>query len=361
MVYIAYIAFFFVSMQLVNSLLNLVFIQKIPETSAAASEKISVLIPARNEAENLEKILSDLKKIENKNLEILVFDDNSTDQTAQVVKKHTTKDERIKLIASIALPKGWLGKNHACYQLAQQAKGNYYLFVDADVRLKNNIINESVAYQKAKNIGLLSIFPKQIVETTGEKISVPLMNYILLSLLPLVFVRKSPFKSHTAANGQFMLFSAAVYKQYKPHQQFKTAVVEDIAIARFLKKQNEITACITGTQNVQCRMYKSYQEALNGFSKNVFMFFGNQAFLAFIFWLFAAFGFVPVLWALPNFLPLYIAAVLFTLIFYSKVSMQNTIATIVFFPLHLLFLIQLIIKGLFITKNITWKGRKIYS
>ena len=75
-------------------------------------------------------------------MEIFVFDDQSTDNTAKIVKECAQSDTRVKLLQSGGLPKGWLGKNYACYQLAQQAKGSYYLFIDADVRLKGNIISD---------------------------------------------------------------------------------------------------------------------------------------------------------------------------------------------------------------------------
>ena len=189
------------------------------------------------------------------------------------------------------------------------------------------------------------------------------MNYILLTLLPLIFVRISPFTSHAAANGQFMLFEALAYRKYQPHQLFKKSFVEDILIARFFKKQKLKIACLTGEKRIRCRMYQSYKDALNGFSKNVFMFFGNIPFFAKIFWMFSALGFIPVLFALPQYMAYYFIVLVFTLILYSLISRQNIGYNLLFFPLQQLFFMRIIGKALLTRKykKLEWKERNIYS
>ncbi|PIE88061.1 MAG: glycosyl transferase, partial [Bacteroidetes bacterium] len=305
--YLAYLSIGFISFQFLNVLLNLLFRQRIGKTVSPSDEMVSVLIPARDEAHNIGFLLDDLSKIRGTNLEIIIFDDQSTDDTCAVVERHASSDPRIQLIRSEStLPEGWLGKNHACYQLAKQAKGSYYLFIDADVRIEGNIISDALAYLKKHQLGLLSIFPVQILKSRGEKITVPMMNYILLTLLPLIFVRVSPFPSHSAANGQFMFFDALTYRKTQPHKHLKSSHVEDIAIARYFKKQRIKIACTTHEERIQCRMYQSYGEALSGFSKNIIMFFGNKRLLALLFALFTALGFLPVLMALPTIFPLYL-------------------------------------------------------
>ncbi len=363
MLYLACISFLFLGIQLINVVLNLVFKQKIKISSAPTNEHISVLIPARNEETNISFLLSDLQKSRNENIEIIVFDDESTDSTAKVVQDFAKQDKRIVLIQSDGLPKGWLGKNHACFKLAQKASGKYFLFLDADVRIEEGFIPDAVGYLKRFNLKLLSVFPVQLQKTFSEKISVPLMNYILLTLLPLIFVRISPFKSHAAANGQFMLFDGEAYKKIQPHQLFKNSAIEDIAIARLLKKEKIRVACLTGEKRIQCRMYKTYKEAGNGFSKNVFMFFGNMPVFAFLFWSFSAFSFIPVLVALPQYLVFYFVTLVLILSLYSSVSKQNILLNILLFPLHLIFFITIMGKALLIRKHtkLEWKERNIYS
>ncbi|KON26531.1 hypothetical protein AC481_07030 [miscellaneous Crenarchaeota group archaeon SMTZ-80] len=363
MLYLAYISLAFALFQFFNIVLNVVFMQKLKKTRTVNNELVSVLIPARNEEDNIGNLIKSLQKLDDKNIEIIVFDDQSSDKTAKIVSDFSKKDPRISLIKSDTLPGGWLGKNYACYSLAKHAKGKYYLFIDADVKLFNEIISDTVSTCKKYSLGLLSVFPKQLQVTIGEKVSVPIMNYILLTLLPLIFVRISPFTSHAAANGQFMLFPAEIYHKLQPHKVFKNSAVEDIKISRYIKKNRIKIACIASEGRISCRMYESYSEALNGFAKNVFMFFGNQPLLAFLFWMFSSVGFVPVIYLKINLIIPYIALIITTKLIVSIISKQNVLTNLVLMPVQLLFLLHVIVKALFIkkNKNYLWKGRYIYS
>jgi hypothetical protein len=200
--------------------------------------------------------------------------------------------------------------------------------------------------------------------TWGEKMTVPVMNYILLTLLPLILVRKSRFPSLTAANGQFMLLNSAIYRSLHLHEKMKNNLVEDIEIARYLKKERFKIACLAGDSSIQCRMYSGPKDAVWGFSKNVAAFFGNSITLAFIFWLITSFGFLFVLHSLsfPLFLT-YILIYILTRIIVSVISEQNTAENLLFiFPQQISF-------GLFIYASFTnmknktyhWKGRDIKS
>lgn len=361
MQYLVYISFGFLCFQLFNVLINFLFRQAIAKTEIQNNDLISVLIPARNEENNIARLLDALQKLNN-NIEILVCNDHSTDKTEEIISRYQTTDQRIRLIESEVLPKGWLGKNHACYQLAKQASGKYLLFIDADVVISGNIIADAVSYAKKHKLGLLSVFPKQVLLTTGEKKAVPLMNYILLTLLPLIFVRMSPFKSHTAANGQFMLFESKTYFELEPHKQFKNSAVEDIAISKFYKKQKIKIACLIGEERIQCRMYDSYKDALNGFSKNIFMFFGNSPIVAFLFWVFVTLGIVPIIFYNINLILIYLLGVLLIQFLYAIICRQSIIITIVYFPANMFFMLRVMINALIIKKqkNYLWKGRNIY-
>lgn len=361
MQYLVYISFGFLCFQLFNVLINFIFRQAIAKTEIQNNDLISVLIPARNEENNIACLLDALQKFNN-NIEILVCNDHSTDNTEEIISRYQTTDQRIRLIESEVLPKGWLGKNHACYQLAKQASGKYLLFVDADVVISGNIIADAVSYAKKHKLGLLSVFPKQVLLTIGEKKSVPLMNYILLTLLPLVFVRFSPFKSHTAANGQFILFESKTYFELEPHKQFKNSAVEDISISKFYKRQKIKIACLIGEERIQCRMYNSYKDALNGFSKNIFMFFGNSPIMAFIFWAFVTLGIVPIILYNINLILLYLLGVLLIQFLYAITCKQSIITTIVYFPANMFFMLRVMINALIIKKQkkYLWKGRNIY-
>jgi len=360
--YLSYISFTFLLFQFLNVLINFLFYQKIRRCRPRDGILISILIPARNEEKNIDILLGNLVQITCKTIEIIVYDDQSSDQTASVVKQYSKQDGRIKLVESQSLPAGWLGKNHACHQLARRAKGDFYLFIDADVKLYGSIVQDAVQHAIKYRLGLLSIFPHQILITMGEKVTVPIMNYILLTLLPLVFVRTSPFTSHTAANGQFMLFEASTYNELQPHEHFKTSPVEDIAISKYYKQNTIKVACISSERKVKCRMYEGYQPALHGFAKNVFMFFGNQPILGFLFWLFATLGILPVLAYDISHTGFYIAIVCLIQLLVGVISKQSLFVSVLLFPVQLIFLFNVLVRALFIKSNSSnlWKGREIY-
>ena len=159
-----------------------------------------------------------------------------------------------------------------------------------------------------------------------------------------------------------MLFEAEAYKQIKPHAVLKAEKVEDIRIAQLFKKLKFGTACLTGSDDINCRMYHGYQDALNGFSKNVTMFFGNSYVLALLFWLITTWGFIPVLTALPAlWFWLLTLIVLLTRVFVSVASRQQIVSNLILIIPQQLNLGIIIFKSLQykIRGNYEWKGRKI--
>ena len=183
---LAYITIILTGLQFLVALINLITRNWLTDTMTESSKLVSVLIPARNEENNISNILNDLLKQYYKDIEVIVCNDQSEDNTESIVKEFAARDGRIKLINSAGPAEGWTGKNYACYLLSKQAKGEYLLFLDADVRLRGQIITNAVVSVDKNGLGLISIFPMQIIKSFGERITVPNMNYILLSLLPLL-------------------------------------------------------------------------------------------------------------------------------------------------------------------------------
>ena len=331
MVIIAYIVLIFTVIQLLVALVNLVFETNLPVSAYASDDLVSVLIPARNEAKNIGNILDDIINQDYRNIEVIIFNDQSEDVTAEIVTKYTISDSRISLVNSGGLPDGWLGKNFACHSLSEKATGKYYLFLDADVRIGNDLIGRAISFSDRHYLDLISIFPKQIIKTFGERITVPNMNYILVSLLPLVLVRKLGFPSISAANGQFMFFRADTYRKMKPHEVVKADKVEDISIARIYKETGKKIACLLGDDSITCRMYSGFRDAVTGFSKNVIAFFGNSFMLALLFWIVTTFGFVAVIFefSIPVIIS-YIIMYILTRIFISVSSRQSIFFNLLF-------------------------------
>jgi glycosyltransferase involved in cell wall biosynthesis len=362
MIWVGYIVLILAAFRFIVSFINWATKPVLPENLPKTEPLVSVLIPVRNEADNIGNLLNSLKKQNYPNLEIIVCNDQSTDNTVVIAENMMEGDGRFKLIHVESLPDGWLGKNNACNILANNATGAYFCFLDADVTLSENFISSAIAFIQDKNVSLLTLFPQQIMVTWHEKAVVPIMTRILLSLLPLISVKIKYFSSLSAANGQCMLFSRNTYLKYMPHMHFKNMKAEDIAIARYFKTKREPIACILGNNQVYCRMYTNYTEAVNGFAKNINAFFGGSYILAFFYGLFSSILFLPI-WFFKNF-ELFLLG--FCLMFCT--TLLNTIATnqkikgflINFILQELVFwhILYLSVKHK-IKKTGTWKGRNI--
>ena len=365
MIYFCYFLIALLIVRLFVAIVNFLSFAYLPRaTSLTSTPPVSILIPVRNEEESIGTLLEQLSTFEYRLLEIIVYDDHSTDKTESIVTEWATLRPNIKLLNGDILPQGWLGKNHACHQLAQAATGNILLFLDADVNVKNDLIQRSISHFQKYRLHLLSIFPKQIVTSFGEKVSVPLMNWILLSLLPLTLIRKSNNKVFSAANGQFMMFKADTYKAIWPHEKCKSHKVEDIAIMRLFKHKGLVSDTRLGDNDISCRMYVGLDDAIAGFTKNIFEFFGNSVLATILFWVltsiapFVVYHNLGVWWLIT-----YIAGIVSIRIFVSLASKQSVVQNLLLaFPQHIVFLI-IIIKRLINKKQkkLIWKGRNIFQ
>jgi len=361
--YISIFILIFSLFQLFISLINWLFRVRLnKENYSKTDKKISILIPARNEEKNIGNLLEDLISFGPTIIEILVFDDESSDNTGNIIKEYSLKDSRIRLIESKGLGKEWMGKNFACHNLSLIAKGDYLLFIDSDVRIKNDVIEKALNYAISKELDLLSVFPYQIMISKGEKISIPNMNFILLSLLALPLVLYSKFSSISAANGQFMLFKTDTYKNILPHKLFKTSKAEDIEISRYYKKKNLRIACLASSKDISCRMYNSLEDSIQGFSKNINYFFGNSYIIAVLFWLITSFGFIPLIINGDLVILLaYIFIILITRVLISLTSNQSVKDNLKYIFYQQFILGKIILKSIQNKRNKEhkWKGRAI--
>jgi len=260
------------------------------------------------------------------------------------------------------LPHDWLGKNFACHQLAKQAKGDYFLFLDADERIYNGLINSAVHRVHLFKLGLLSLFAEQQMDTLGEKLVVPLMHYILLNLLPLRLVYLVKNSAVAAASGQFMLFDAELYRKHQWHEKVKDKVVEDIEIMRNIKLTGYNGEALLANGMLSCRMYKSYGDAVNGFSKNFLAAFNYSIITLLIYLVIIIGGPMIVITTLNLQLILFmLSLIVLTRVMISLPSRQNSWLNILLHPLqmvNLTFIAFLAIQR-YLTKTTVWKGRQI--
>jgi len=358
----------FSTIQLIIALVNYLYLKFFVASASKNVPKdnnpfVSILIPARNEEKNIPKTLKAIISQNYTNIEIIVYDDNSNDRTKDIVASFQSNDSRIKLLEAQILPSDWKGKNYACHTLAQHAKGNYLLFLDADVTIHNDFVFKIVSLAKKEKYALISCFPEPITLSFGEKITVTTVYYILLSLLPLALVSKTKYPSISAANGQCMFFEADTYRKIQPHKVFKSSFVEDIDIARYFKKNQLRVLCLTGLSDIKCRMYDNLKDAINGFSKNIIKILGNNFLTAIVFWLITTFGFVSfILTKNYELLNLWIFQFFLTRAFISLTIGKSLISNLLLSPIQQFFIGVFIYKSFInkITKKQIWKGRNLY-
>ncbi|MCK6602282.1 MAG: glycosyltransferase [Bacteroidetes bacterium] len=331
----------------------------VPETA-----RVSVLIPARNEEKNLPATLESLLNLKTDLHEIVILDDHSTDSTFQIADTIGRHEPKVKVLRGKPLPAGWTGKNWACHQLGLVATGTHFLFLDADVRPEKGSIGGALSVMETSHLGFLSVFPDQKLGTPGEKMVVPVMHHILLSLLPLILVKKTRFSSLSAANGQWMLFLRELYQTGRYHEAEKGSVAEDIRIARRVKSEGVSAACLLGGGLVSCRMYSGLRESLDGFSKNSIDMLGGtpaSATILSVLLVLPPFFFFFLPW--PVFFWIDLGLLLGSRILIAKLSGRSVQESLLATPALLFFLIYLVIKGFISrwTKTITWKGRTVES
>lgn len=362
MIIIIYITLFFIILRFTVTLFNFISNPKLTRVTRRYTDLVSILIPARNEADNIVLLLQSISRQDYKDYEVLIYDDQSTDNTYSLCMAFATGHKSFSVIKGGKLPNGWLGKNHACHQLAKQAKGDYLLFLDADEVIANGLINGAVHRMKTYKLGLLSLFSNQLMQTAGEKATVPLLHFLLLNLFPLrlVFLTKNPV--FATACGQFMLFDAANYRENLWHQQVKDKVVEDAAIMKLVKSAGYNGEALLANGMISCRMYKNYREAINGFSKNALGAFNYSiaGLLAYVLLLIA--GPMIVMMTLDFPLIFFMAGlIVLTRIMISLSAGQNVLSNILLHPLQMTSLTIIAFSSIqkYLTNSVVWKGRVV--
>lgn len=261
-----------------HALLNWRLLRKAPAepTPVAARPSISVLIPARDEADRLGPTLTAALQQRGVELEVLVLDDGSTDGTDVVARRVADGDLRFRLLTGQPLPPGWLGKPFACWQLAQAATGEVLVFLDADVLLSPDAVATCVDMLHQGGMDMLSPYPRQRAQGTAERLVQPLLQWTWLTFLPLRLAERLPTPSLTAGNGQLIVCRADCYRAAGGHTRVKDAVIEDVGLARAFKATGLRVGMADGTDIATCRMYDGWAQLREGYTKSLWSAFGSR-------------------------------------------------------------------------------------
>lgn len=240
----------------------------IPNSEVENSTQVSVLIPARNEAARIERLLDSILASADVEFEICVLDDESDDLTADIVTAYSERHANVRLLTGSAKPAGWCGKQYACYQLAQHARFDEFVFLDADVTLQKDALARAVRMRQTTSVDLLSGFPKQRVVTWGEALLIPLIHQVLLCFLPFVLMRFTRMKAAAAGCGQFFITHRNAYFAVGGHSMIRHSLHDGVTLPRAYRAAGFTTNLFNAADIAVCRMYESFDQTWLGLLKN---------------------------------------------------------------------------------------------
>ena len=257
---------------LLTTLYNLRYMAQLPTHDPLPGKLplVSVLVPARNEARNIRACLESLVEQDYPNMEIIVLDDDSSDATPGIVEQMAARHGQIRLIHGRPLPLSWHGKAWGCHQLSQQATGEWLLFVDADTRHRPNSVSSALAVASARGLDLLSLIPDMALRTFGIRLIMSIIPFIFVGCVPHFVFTKTRWPTLAGAIGPFMLFRGEVYRRFGGHEAVHGDIVEDVFIARCVKRAGGRIALADGVSTLRVEFYHSFGEAWRGLSKSAF-------------------------------------------------------------------------------------------
>jgi len=228
---------------------------------------VSIMVPAKDEAESIQDCLRSLMRQDYRRFEILVVDDRSTDATPHIVQQLAAEDPRVRLIRVFDLPPGWTGKTHALDVCRKHARGEWYLFVDADTRHDPTCL--SVVMREALDEGadMLSLLPAIDARTFWERAVQPVASACLLWLYPLRRVNNPACRQMGFANGQFILVHRQAYEAIGGHAGVRGQFVEDIHLGRGIRERGLNLRVAVGSSLASVRMYSTLAEIIRGWSR----------------------------------------------------------------------------------------------
>lgn len=234
--------------------------------------RVSLLVPARDEERNVEACLAGMLAQRGVRCEVLLLDDGSRDATralaTRMIEAHAATCIEARLLEGRPLPDGWGGKCHACQQLADAARGEWLLFLDADTRLAPDAVACALASARAARVDLASFLPRYVGDAWPNRLVVPWLYYFLTALVPLPEVVRVAHPRLSVANGQALLVRRDAYARLGGHAAVRDHIVEDVSLAIAAKTAGLRIALLDGHDWLACAMYDSGRAMVAGFAKS---------------------------------------------------------------------------------------------
>jgi len=236
-------------------------------TEASAAPKVSILLPCKDEQENVAHCAADLLAQNYPDFEVIIIDDRSVDGTGEAARKVAASDPRVKVLHLSDRPSGWTGKTYALTRGMEQATGQWLLFVDADTRHHPDCLSICMAWAGERQASMVSLLPKMRCETFWERVNQPLCGIVLMRSYPPELVN-ADWTGMAFANGQYILVERSVYEATGGHAAVRDKFVEDIYLAREVKrrlKRRVLTA--VAPEICSTRMYNDLRSQIQGWAR----------------------------------------------------------------------------------------------
>ena len=250
---------------------------------------LSVCVPARNEAENIAQCVTSVLESDWPNLELIVVDDRSEDNTGEVASSAAQNDARFRLVEGSEPVVGWAGKPWTCARAARESKGHWLLFIDADVRLHKGAATAAIETAEQRQLDLLSLFGKWTRVGFWERCLIPAVGWFIRGAVNFDEVN-SPSKETAFANGQFILIRRSAYMETEGHAVVRDQVLEDVRLAQAFKRAGYRTEIRPASWSFSVRLYRSLSEIINGYTKNLYEGMDRNPIVGFSAILFIGFG-----------------------------------------------------------------------
>ncbi len=330
-----------------------------PKATSQLLDSVGVVVPMRNEAENVEGIVATLSAQDGP-FHFYLLDDNSEDKTLELLQRFTAGDSRFTVIKGAPLADGWIGKTWALQQLYEASSEDVLVSIDADVRLTNDAINKAVTSLRGARLDFLSPYPRQIAHSFGERLIQPLLQWSWLTTVPLRYAEGARQKSMAVANGQFFVVRRSALDSIGGYQSVKHAVIDDVFLARQLIAHGSSGTVIDGSDIAETRMYASWSEIEAGYGKSLNKAFGSIFGAIFVIVFLFVTSIAPlVLGLLGN--PygwLGFAAIVGSRVL-SAIKSRGSVVDSVLHPISIVALIYLIVYSYLVRGTVTWKGRTL--
>ncbi len=342
------------TLMLLISSFNTLSLRRPSDESEPFNGSVAVLLPVRNEEENVLELVSSLKKqMGIARVSFHFLDDNSSDATFTLITQATKSDKRFSITHGDELATGWLGKPYALQQALEKSSSDVVVVIDADVRLEAHALVSAIGLMKSRHLSFVSAYPRQIALSLSERLIQPLLQWSWLSTVPLAISERSLNPAFAVANGQFFIAKRSALEDIHGFSAVKEEIIDDIALARALLRAGHRGTVIDGSRIASCRMYKSWPELREGYSKSLRVAFGG------VFGSFIAALFLFGVGVAPLSLGLFGYALIVGPRIVSASLTKGRIWDALLHPLSIILLVYLLGRSWVMRGRTQWKGRVV--